>query len=75
MKTHHYAREETDTFDEVNKVFNELREEIVGDSEVVDNVITRLITRIAKLDKKVEELTPESPVAKNKPPKKKPPKK
>jgi len=74
MKTHHYTREETDTFDEVNKVVNELRGEIVkefwvveGNSVVFDAGLRALKSRIAKLE------NPEELESKKKPPKNEPP--
>lgn len=63
MKTRHYIREETDTFDEVNKVLNELRDEIVDDSVAFCRIVTelaskisKLSSRISKLEKKIKEL-------------------
>lgn len=67
MKTRHYIREETDTFDEVNKVLNELRDEIVDDSDATDRIVAEQSSRISKLEKKIEELTPESPTETIKP--------
>lgn len=78
MKTRNYFREETDTFDEINKVVNELRGEIVADFEVVDKALTALSSRIAKLDMRINNLeNPEvlATIPKKKAPKKSPKKK
>lgn len=68
MKTRIYHREETDTFDEINKVLNELRNEIVEEFKVLRDENNALKMRINNLE------NPEvlAPIPKKKPKKKKP---
>lgn len=77
MKVRIYSREETDTFDEVNKVFNELRNEVVADFSRVDEdkdklasitgtVFERIDERFAALEKRLAilEKPPKKPASK-----------